>query len=148
MLSRTRLPSSVMLLPEQTQCMKRRIGKKQEARVFWGQTIQVKSSECGVVLKRLCNFHCTIVANPVVCQPTTKHLSFVFKAMCFHKNHKPSTNNAFSVLFLFNTSPTAIAHLPLNLFPVCCAQSSHDFPITQNTHTPPRHLTTNVQRCQ
>ena len=33
MLSSTRLPSSVMLLPEQTQSMKRKIGKKQEARV-------------------------------------------------------------------------------------------------------------------
>ena len=50
MLSSTRLPSSVMLLPEQTQSMKNRIGKKQEARV-WKQTIQVKSSECGVVLQ-------------------------------------------------------------------------------------------------
>ena len=50
MLSRTRLPSSVMLLPEQTQSMKRMIGKKQEVRVL-GQTIQVKSSECGVVLQ-------------------------------------------------------------------------------------------------
>ena len=50
MLSSTRLPSSVMLLPEQTQSMKRRIGKKQEARVL-GQTIKVKSSECGVALQ-------------------------------------------------------------------------------------------------
>ena len=32
--SSTRLPSSVMLLPEQTQSMKRMIGKKQEARVL------------------------------------------------------------------------------------------------------------------
>ena len=80
MLSSTRLPSSVMLLPEQTQSMKRRIGKKQEARVL-AQTIQVKSSECGVVLQRLCKFHCTIVINPTVCKSTINHLSFVFKAM-------------------------------------------------------------------
>ena len=34
MLSSTRLSSSVMLLPEQTQSMKRRIGRKQEAHVL------------------------------------------------------------------------------------------------------------------
>ena len=121
--------------------------ERNKRHVFWGQAIKVKSSECGVVLQWLCKFHCTIIINPVVCQSTTDHLSFVFKAMWFHKNNKPSINNAFSVLFLFNTSPTAIAHLPLNLFPVCCAQSPHDLPITQ-TPTPPRHFTTNVQHCQ
>ena len=112
-----------------------------------GQTIQVKSSECGVVLQRLCKFHCTIVTNPVVCQSTINHLSFMFKAMCFHKSHKPSTNNAFSVVFLNNTSPTALAFSSLIAFPVCCAQPPHDLPIAQ-AHTPQRHLTTNVQRCQ
>ena len=81
---------------------KRMIWKKQEARVL-GQTIQVKSSECGVVLQWLCKLHCTIVTNTVVCQFTVNHLSFMFKAMCFHKRHKPSTNNAFSVVFLFDS---------------------------------------------
>ena len=51
MLSSTRLPSSEMSLPEQSQSMKKSIGVKQEARVFWGQTIKVKSSECGVVFQ-------------------------------------------------------------------------------------------------
>ena len=37
MLSSARLPSSVMLFPGQTQCMKMRIGKKQEARAFWSK---------------------------------------------------------------------------------------------------------------
>ena len=51
MLSSTRLPSSVMLLPEQTQSMKKEDWKETRGTCFWGQTIQVKSSECGVVLQ-------------------------------------------------------------------------------------------------
>ena len=51
LLSSTRLPSSVMLLPEQSQSMKKSVLSETRGTCVLGQTIEVKSSECGVVFQ-------------------------------------------------------------------------------------------------
>ena len=55
------------------------------------------------------------------------------------QSHKPSTNNAFSVLFLFNTSSTTLAPSSPIPFPVCCAQPPHDCQSLKHAHTKAPH---------
>ena len=54
-----------------------------------------------------------------------KSLVFCHQSHVFPQIHKPSTNNAFSVVFPFNTSPTSLAHLLPISFPVCFVHNHH-----------------------